>query len=779
MSERVPPLLEPKAIADRDFSSAFRGYDPTEVRSYLRQLADAARDVDAALREAEKAADRPEPVADYSEHEARIEELEGVVARLRAERDALAAKVDAAGSPEDTNELRAKVASLRDELAEAKAAPVAPAELDEAAITRLLGEETVRVLDSARSAAAEITARAQADADARTAELDAYQATTNAELTEQRKDADAYAAEQRTAADDYAASLRAEAEAEVAALRAEVTAEVDQLRTEADEDAATVRRQAEEAAAALIEEAEKQAESTRASAQEVATAVKTRAEEVARDTRIAAEADAEQIKGEAGGIRSDAQAEAARIRAEAQADASTSADAAREEARQMVAEAQVVREKILDDLVKRRRNGRQQLDQVKAARDRMARALVAMQVHLDAAVEELDVSVPEARKAMEQAAKQVAVAGEAAATAGDAEAGRRALAAVVNRSTSAPAPSEPPADQPPSDEAPATAEAADEPAVVEAPAAEEVPATEVEGDEPPDELDNLFARIRQERLDDEELGEDVTGTDADTGTEADVAGNSDAGPADNTVAALLGATPTEAPVAVADDAEDAADDEPEIDPGPHFGARDVALTRHGAGLRRAMKRALADDQSDILDRLQQARGRFSVDDLISDADQLERYRAAAADGLGALAAAGAKHAGGRTKATREVREVIDRLVDALVPSLRAKTEASIIAADGDVEEALEAVRTHYREARGNDLPELLDDAMMEAFAVGVYAAIPDGTAVEWITDPRVVASPDCHDNTLADDVAKPDEFPTGHARPLGSPGCRCLVVARD
>ncbi|MGH1503974.1 MAG: DivIVA domain-containing protein [Acidimicrobiales bacterium] len=770
MSERVPPLLEPKAIADRDFSSAFRGYDPTEVRSYLRQLADAAREVDASLRVAAKAAERPEPEADHSEHEARIQELEGVAAKLRAERDALVAKADLGGSADEVAEFRATIDSLRAKLADAEAVPAAPAELDEAALTRLLGAETVRVLDSARSAASEITARAQAEADERTSELDAYQAKTNAELTEQRKEADEYAAGLRSGADEYARSVRSEADTEVAALRSEVSAEIERLRSEADEDAATVRRQADEAAASVIEEADKHAEAARASAQEVATAVKARAEEVARETRLAAEADAESIRDEAGGIRSDAQAEAARIRAEAQADASTAADAAREEARQMVAEAQVVREKILDDLVKRRRNGRQQLDQVKAARDRMARALVAMQVHLDAAVEELDVSVPEARKAMEQAAKQVAVAGETAATSGDAEAGRRALAAVVNRSSvgsATPAADDTATD---SDTAPAEDTATDNDGVVPDPV----------DDVAPDELDNLFARIRQERLDDDELGEpplDSVDSVADESAGADetVGAAEAAGPAENTVAALLGA----APAAVEEPEPEVADDEPEIDPGPHFGARDVALTRHGAGLRRAMKRALADDQSDILDRLQQARGRFSVGDLASDTDQLERYRVAAGDGLQALATAGAKHAGARTKAAKEVRDVTDRLVDALVPSLRAKTEASIIAADGDVEEALEAVRAHYREARGNDLPELLDDAMMEAFAAGVYAAIPDGAPVEWITDPRVVASPDCHDNTFADDVAKPGEFPTGHSRPLGSPGCRCLVVARD
>jgi len=102
-SER--PVFEPDAVAGKSFTQARRGYEPDEVRAFLLSVASQIRD--AKLR--------------YEDMERRLVEVE----RRAAD----------------------------------------PRDLDETAVTQLLGEETARVLETARNAAADIRNRAEAEAD--------------------------------------------------------------------------------------------------------------------------------------------------------------------------------------------------------------------------------------------------------------------------------------------------------------------------------------------------------------------------------------------------------------------------------------------------------------------------------------------------------------------------------------------------------------------------------------------------------------------------------------
>src|SRR5438105_11479440 len=94
------PTVGPEEIAHRGFATAFRGFDPAEVRSFLQRVAD-----------------------------------ELTAARER-ERD------------------------LRRRLEDAERHPPMPP-LDDAMLTAALGEETARVLRSAREAAVDISAKAE------------------------------------------------------------------------------------------------------------------------------------------------------------------------------------------------------------------------------------------------------------------------------------------------------------------------------------------------------------------------------------------------------------------------------------------------------------------------------------------------------------------------------------------------------------------------------------------------------------------------------------------
>src|SRR5438309_2520952 len=105
----------------------------------------------------------------------------------------------------------------------------------------------------------------------------------------------------------------------------------------AREAAAEIKGKAEEAAARTLREAQEQSARLRADAESL---LARRVEE------------ADEVAGE---IRRGAETQAATVRSSAQAEADAELDAARTRGREMVAEAQAVRERVLGDLARRRR----------------------------------------------------------------------------------------------------------------------------------------------------------------------------------------------------------------------------------------------------------------------------------------------------------------------------------------------------------------------------------------------------------------------------------------
>ena len=206
-------------------------------------------------------------------------------------------------------------------------------------------------------------------------------------------------------------------------------------------------------------------------------------------------------------------------------------------------------------------------------------------------------------------------------------------------------------------------------------------------------------------------------------------------------------------------------------------ARDSALNR-ADDFHRSLRRALNDDQSEVLDRLRVGRGVVEVAELPKFSDQMERYLQPLRDGLAPVALAGAK-AGGR----REVSTgVLDNLVKQLAKYIVDKVRIPVIrevehSADHDREKLFEPIRSVYRDFRNSGLLDLADDALYESFAIGLYGAIPAGSEVIWMLDPRHDPDPVCEINAGRTGLVKGEKFPSGHVRPLALPNCRCLVVA--
>jgi hypothetical protein len=280
------------------------------------------------------------------------------------------------------------------------------------------------------------------------------------------------------------------------------------------------------------------------------------------------------------------------------------------------------------------------------------------------------------------------------------------------------------------------------PAPAQVPAA---PATEEadEGETGP-YVDELFARIRAERVTTE-----GGGAAADGATQPDRAG--------------------------ADDATDEQAAEAAVDPATRaLQDRDTVLAAVERELGRKLKRVLADEQNEVLDTLRRG-GTVEFAEVVPAADEhVDRFAIAATADLDVAALHGAALAGGEKAGSCD--ELAGRLGAMLVEPLRVRIERSFDDCDGDLEEVSERLRALYREWKGQHIGSAVRHFTAAAYAAGALEAAGDGATVRWLVDPSCDACPDCDDNALAGDVAKGEAFPTGDTCSPAHPDCRCLVV---
>lgn len=193
--------LRPADVADKQFSHSFRGLEPDEVRGFLQEVA----------------------------------------ARLGA--------------------LQARERDLERRLAEVQAQLAHPT-IDEPMLLAALGEETAQVLHTARSAAADLKAKAEehssAALKAANDEATKIRATATAAAEQITRRAEAVLAERTSEAERVAGDILAEARATAAKLVADAEARATALRSEAETRATTLRSEAEASSRALVAKAEEE-----------------------------------------------------------------------------------------------------------------------------------------------------------------------------------------------------------------------------------------------------------------------------------------------------------------------------------------------------------------------------------------------------------------------------------------------------------------------------------------------------------------------------------------
>jgi ElaB/YqjD/DUF883 family membrane-anchored ribosome-binding protein len=559
--------------------------------------------------------------------------------------------------------------------------------------------------------------------------------------------------------------------------------------------AAEIRGKAEENVARLLREARDESQQMRDDADTVLTRKTAEAEEAAA------------------AIRSDAEIELEKARSEAAA----LVEAGRQEGREMVGEAQKVRQRMLDDLARRRKLLRHQIEQLQAGRDRLLSAYDVVRETLDVATEELHVALPEAKLAAETAAlhsgdddsiddieaelaSPSATVGEPGSTpeegavvdaaadvartvSGDAAALDEADAGAASDTSEAAADSdgEAGADREGADEgeAPDATLGVDEleagdggegldalaPDPVEGRRSSSVKVVRPGGD---DKAAEVFARLRQEEPEDEAVVEEESAA-----AEPDEGGTTES-------------IEPEAADRVEEEAEPESESARESEPdGPPDPAAELVIRRDAAtsslekNLARRLKRELSDEQNEVLASLASAKGAPAADDVLpAPEDHVARYQSLAVPTLAAAATAGADlvdTVAGPAAAHTTVADLADELAAELVAPLRERLDRAF-ATGSDPDDIAQSIRASYREWKGQRVDQIASHAVVGACNRGLLDRLPKGTLVRWVVAEGDSASPDCEDNALAGAVVRGEEFPTGHIVPPLSATCRCVVV---
>lgn len=520
------------------------------------------------------------------------------------------------------------------------------------------------------------------------------------------------------------------------------------LITALGQETARVLYAARDAAGELTARAESDAARLRAQAEDEAEQTRGRAEQHAAERGAQLEATATEMR------RRLQEEEQSRLEsAKLEADALVSQ--ARAECRAMVHEAQELRARVLSDLTRRRRVLHTQIEQLRAGRERLAQTIGDVRHVVDRVTDDLFRAEDEARLAAEAAGRHALPDDDID------DAGHRPDIAAVDPAAAAPSAALDPVE----------------------------PGEGVDDEESRRQtVDELFARLRSEQApgrsasvtvlgpvpaaDEPEpatTGADVAGAGPEVG--AEVSDGPGTALVDEQGAHHLVQAETQVEVQVEGEEEPA---EKELDPA--LARRDELLAPALGGLSRRLKRALADDQNDLLDRLR-GRPHFDTEMLGPEEEHERRYRVAVEGPLAEAASAGAVFAGGSPATSLPVAEMAGELARGIVAPLRRRLlDQSVPAEEGDEAAMAEHVGSAFREWKGQRVERVAADHAHGAFWEAALAATSESQSLHWVVDDDGRQCPDCDDNALAGSLPAGETFPTGHMHPPAHPGCRCLLV---
>jgi cell division septum initiation protein DivIVA len=560
-----------------------------------------------------------------------------------------------------------------------------------------------------------------------------------------------------------------------------------------------IRSKAEESVARLLRDAQEQAIATRREADEVL----------------------EHAIAEAERITTKARDEVDDMLQQARIDADADAEAGRQRGREMVTEAQRVRERTLRDLARRRKTLRQQIEQLNAGRERLVEAYAVVRETFEIATNELDIVLPEAKVAADLALQraieqddiplEVDMAILSAEIDGTAppviEPGVNPVALATGSTPGSPAVDEPASDEVAAELAVAEPEvgADGDLELVE----EGGPDDDYEEPRAPDPIAGRHSsavNVIVPSLADEELEFDepsaVVEEPADAEPEPDELASSsarvahlfarirheaDAGEVHGEAAARL--IPTDVPPG--SEAEAGRVDEGSGDDLPLDERCARILRELERNLARHVKRELSDEQNEMLDAVRREPDQLDASVLLADPeDHVARYADAASASLSDAVLAGGELVPPAARAEPErgrvgsvARDLAADLAAEIVAPLRVRVEqsfATVAAANGadaaDELDLSETIRSDYREWRTQRVDSLVTRAVATALNQGVLIATAPTETLRWLVVTGDDACEPCRGNGETAGSPAEQPFPSGHLAPPLHDGCRCVLV---
>lgn len=527
------------------------------------------------------------------------------------------------------------------------------------------------------------------------------------------------------------------------------------------EETTRVLRSAQEAAADIRKRADERSATTLQDAQDAARQLREAADAHATERTDSADAAASEREREsiehADAARVVAERSAAETAERATADADAEIERARETGRAMVEEARAVRERVLADLARRRALMQAQLDELRGGREQLLDAYRVVKQTLADAITAL--SGVQAKAHAEGGIEIEPVPEDGIDFSLDADDGSDAAASAPDQASSEPAPVERvgPGDNPAS----ATA------------------------------VDALFARLKEERPEPQPQPEPepearpAPRAEPESAPEPEPEPEPVPEPAANEDPPVIDA-PSEAPVSASVDlvSEEpvparAAASAAAVEIPPELAARDEAVAKVRSALGRRAKRALQDEQNELLDALRKAKGRPTAEAALPSVEgQGEAWADVLAPAVDEVYRAATRAISADGVPEGVPREFLVVLATDLGAPLRERLISAFEtdAADGDGEDGdvAQRVGSRYREWRTQALDGALADALVAAWAQGTIDAAADDARLRWVT-PAGGCCPDCDDDAL-ETTPRGQAFPTGQLAPPAHPGCRCVIV---
>lgn len=212
-------------------------------------------------------------------------------------------------------------------------------------------------------------------------------------------------------------------------------------------------------------------------------------------------------------------------------------------------------------------------------------------------------------------------------------------------------------------------------------------------------------------------------------------------------------------------------------------ARDALLQPAHAELSRALKRAFREEQNLVLDALRNRKKTAALPSFLPGEATRVRLIEAALPGVGAAYIGGEEflspglHKNKRSAAENEaISEISGRLAQEILDALHARLLPAFSKEPDQEVDVVEAVGMVFRDWKAARVESLAFDYAIDAFGAGTIAfASAKKFALVWNFDDGGAECPDCDDNGVAGAVVAGESFPTGHRHPPVHPGCRCFL----